>query len=117
MGKDRTPPGFMYDRPVPSRWAEDLAQLTPVSDRESWLLLAWMSGDPWEQQPGPDGIQYGVQRWCIYEMIPLRSWWSMIQLQRKQGKQDEEIYQWQVLHALNGPHPRDLGHYDSVLDR
>jgi hypothetical protein len=118
MGKKQLPPGWMWDRPVPSRWAEELAQLAPPTERDSWLLLAWMSGDPWERQTLPDGsTQVGVQRWCIYEMIPLRIWWGTIMAQRKQGKQDADIYQWQVLEALNGPHPRDLGHYDEVLDR
>lgn len=117
MGKKRLPPGFVYDRPVPSRWAEMLAELAPKNDLRPWLLLAWMSGDPWEQQEGPEGIQYGVQRWCVYEMIPLRVWWGLIQAQRQKGHKEEDIIQWQILDALNGPHPRDLGHFDEVLDR
>ena len=77
----KLPPGFVYDRPVPDRWAEDLAQLAPKNDLRPWLLLAWLSGDPWEP----------VQRWCVYEMVPLRVWQGLIQSHRRTGKQDDEI--------------------------
>lgn len=117
MSKKKLPPGFVYDRPVPTRWAEELAQLAPKNDLHPWLLLAWMSGDPWEQQEGREGLQFGVQRWCVYEMVPLRVWWGLIQAQRQKGQKEEDIIQWQILDALNGPHPRDIGHFDEVLDR
>lgn len=117
MGKKKLPPGFVYDRPVPLRWIEQLAELAPPSDLHPWLLLAWLSGDPWEEHPGPSGMEYGVQRWCIYEMVPLRIWWGLIQSHRQMGKSDSEIIEWYVLEQLSGPHPRDLGHYDEVLDR
>lgn len=119
MGKkQRLPPGFIYDRPTPGRWAEMLAELAPKTDHRPWLLLTWMSGDPWEQSILPDGtIQYGVQRWVVYEMVPLRVWWGIIQANRQKGKSDADIIEIDILEALNGPDPRTMGHYDNILDR
>jgi len=78
MPSKKLPPGFLYERLVPKRWAEDLAQLTPPNDMLPYLILAWMSGDPWEERQTPNGIEYGVQRWVVYEMVPLRIWWGLI---------------------------------------
>jgi len=103
----KLPPGFVYDRPVPDRWAEDLAQLAPKSDQHPWLLLAWLSGEPWEP----------VQRWCVYEMIPLRVWQGLIQSHRRTGKKDDEIIEAVILEELQGPHPRERGYFDTVLKR
>jgi hypothetical protein len=108
----------MYHRPVPRAWQEQLDQLTPARDTAPFLQLAWLSGDPWETSTLPDGSTHpGIQRWCIYEMVPLRLWWEIIQAHRKEGKKDSEIIEVAILEALQGPNPRDLGHYDSVLKR
>jgi hypothetical protein len=114
----KLPPGFQYQRPVPRAWQEQLDQLTPEREMAPWLLLAWLSGDPWETSTLPDGSTHaGVQRWCIYEMVPLRVWVGIIQEQRRRGLKDDEILEAQILAALNGPNPRDLGYYDTVLKR
>jgi hypothetical protein len=118
MGKKRgLPPGFVYDRPVPGRWAEELALLAPKTDHRPWLLLTWMSGDPWEETLVGGRVQYGVQRWVVYEMVPLRVWWGLIQAQRQRGLSDSDIIELYILECLQGPDPRTMGHYDEVLDR
>lgn len=120
MGKKkRLPPGFVYHRIPPKEWVDQLAQLAPPNELHPWLWLAWMSGDPWEEITNQDGriLQYGVQRWVIYEMVPLRVWWGIIQGHRARGKKANEILEVDVLEALQGPHPRDVGYYDDVLDQ
>jgi hypothetical protein len=114
----KLPPGFLYHRPVPRAWQEQLDQLTPARELAPWLQLAWLSGDPWETSTLPDGSTHaGVQRWAIYEMVPLRVWWGLIQAQRAKGAKDLEILEFAILTALEGPNPRDLGHYDTVLQK
>ena len=107
MGQSRIPPGFMYDRSAPREWGEQLHQLAPQSEMVPWLRLAWLSGDPWEP----------VQRWCVYEMVPLRIWWGIIQAHRSRGKRPEEIWEYEILRHLQGPDPRGMGHWDSVLGK
>jgi hypothetical protein len=97
----------MWHRIVPPSWEARLAQLTPRSETATWLKLAWLSGDPWEP----------AQRWCVYEMVPLRMWWGLIQGQRARGLKLEEVLEYQILLALQGPNPRELGHYNEVLQR
>lgn len=103
----KLPPGFQYDRPVPRAWQDQLAQLTPRGEIAPWLLLAWLAGDPWEP----------VQRWCLYEMVPLRIWVGLIQAHRARGFQRDEILEAVILEALEGQNPRELGHWDDVLGR
>lgn len=52
---------FVHDRPVPPAWQLALEAIVPKSDRVPWLQLAWMPGLPYEP----------VQRYAIYEMVPL----------------------------------------------
>jgi hypothetical protein len=114
----KLPPGFMYHRPVPRAWQEQLDVLTPAREMAPWLQLAWLSGDPWETSTLPDGTTHaGVQRWAIYEMVPLRIWIGLIQAQRARGMKDDQILEACILAALQGPNPRDLGHYDEVLGK
>jgi hypothetical protein len=101
------PDGFQYHRLVPREWQRELEQLTPRSDRTTWLQLAWFPGDPW----GP------VQRWAIYEMVPLPVWDEIIRGHRAKGYKPEEIWEYVILDCLRGPHPRELGYYDMVLRR
>lgn len=101
----KVPSGFVYSRPVPPEWQADLARLTPKEDRTTWLQLAWMSGDPW----GP------VQRWCVYEMVPLLVWQNIIRAHVARGKKPEETIEFEQWQDLEGPHPRDRGYYDTIL--
>lgn len=103
----KLPPGFVYNRPVPREWQDQLATLTPRGQIAPWLQLAWLSGDPWEP----------VQRWCIYEMVPLRVWVGLIQAHRARGFKRDEILEQVILEALEGPNPREQGYYDEVLKR
>lgn len=103
----KVPPGFEWNRLPPRAWEEQLAQFTPRGEIAPWLKLAWLSGDPWEP----------VQRWCLYEMVPLRIWIGLIGAHRARGYKDDEILEAHILLALQGPNPRELGHYDDVLDR
>lgn len=103
----KLPDGFVYNRPVPSEWQRDLERLTPRQDRTTWLQLAWLSGDPW----------CPVQRWCVYEMTPLQLHLEIMNGNIARGVQKEDTMEWIQLQELQGPHPRDVGHYDSVLDR
>lgn len=117
----KLPPGFVYERPVPPEWQAQLAQLAPKSDLQPWLLLAWLSGDPWDietESQGETTVESQiVQRWCIYEMVPLRIWIGRIQERRAQGKSDDEILEAVILEELNDRHPRDRGAYDVILKR
>ena len=115
----KLPPGFVYDRPVPQRWADELAQLTPKSEVHPWLQLAWLPGEPWttDDEITGESRNEAVQRWCVYEMVPIRLWWELIQHQRRQGKHDDDIWEVFILKHLNGPHPREIGGYDIVLKR
>lgn len=101
----KLPPGFVYSRPVPPEWQKDLETLTPKQDRTTWLQLTWMPGDPW--QP--------VQRWAIYEMMPLQVYGEIIESQRRNGSKEHEIFQWWLLQEFMGPDPRKLGRYDETL--
>jgi hypothetical protein len=101
----KVPEGFLYNRIVPAEWQRDLDRLTPRQDRTTWLQLAWMSGDPW--QP--------VQRWCVYEMVPLQVWLEIIGKHMARGKKPEETIEWEQWQDLEGPNPRDRGYYDTVM--
>lgn len=117
----KLPPGFVYDRPVPPEWQAQLAQLAPKSELHPWLLLAWLPGDPWDTETVVQGETITesqiVQRWCIYEMVPLRIWIGLIQQHRAAGKSDDEIIEAVILQELNDRHPRDRGAYDVILKR
>lgn len=67
-----------------ARWQSDLEQVVPRSENMTWLYLRWEPGDPW--QP--------VQRWCLWEMIPVAATPPSI------------------LAALRGPHPRSTGFFN-----
>lgn len=103
----KLPEGFAYNRIVPSEWQRELALLTPRQERTTWLQLAWHAGDPWAP----------VQRWAIYEMVPLAVWGDIIRGQMARGLSQDEIMECFILEALQGPNPRDLGYYDQVLGR
>lgn len=114
----KIPPGFEWRRQVPPSWQARLHQLTPKTELTTWLQLAWLSGDPWETSTLPDGRQHaGIQRWAIYEMVPLRIWQGIIQAQRARGLKDMDILESYILVGLQGPQPRTLGYYDEVLNR
>jgi hypothetical protein len=103
----KLPPGFTYNRIPPREWQDQLAAIAPRGEIAPWLHLAWLSGDPWEP----------VQRWCVYEMVPIRVWQGLIQAQRARGFKPEETLEQLILDGLMGPNPRELGHYDTVLGR
>lgn len=103
----KVPAGFIWHRPVPANWSRELATLTPKSETAPWLLLAWLPGDPWAP----------VQRWGIYEMVPLHAWWEIIQKHRHRGHKAEQTWEYNILQELEGPNPRDTGYFDTVLNR
>lgn len=47
-------------RDVPKEWEVQLAELSPPTNRFSWLKLIWEPGYPWEP----------VERYLIYQMVP-----------------------------------------------
>ncbi len=82
--------GLQYDPPcgsLPEQWERDLWRIAPPSQFVSYLKLVWESGDAWEP----------VERWMIYQMRAPR----LI-------RPNDRV---QLLHQLNGPSPRAVGHY------
>lgn len=47
-------------RDVPKEWSDRLAELSPPTNKFSWLKLIWEPGYPWEI----------VERYMIYQMVP-----------------------------------------------
>lgn len=52
---------FYHAREVPAEWQRELEAIVPKTDRVPWLKIVWQPGTPYEP----------VQRWEIYEMVPL----------------------------------------------
>lgn len=71
---------FVNQRVPLKRWEEDLARISPKDGVQPWLQLVWMAGDTWDP----------VQRWVIYEMMPMLDWLPEY-----------------LREALDGPSPRD----------
>lgn len=81
-----------WSGPAPEpTWLEALDRLSPRSEGRTWLHLLWEPGEPW----------CPVERWIVYEMIPL---WMV-----PMGDA--------LRRELAGPNPRAFGHYDTVLER
>lgn len=79
-----------YDAPwADPRWQRELDAIAPPGGRLTWFRLVWEPGEAWEE----------VYRWVIYQMIPPK---------RIPGF----IRNW-----LEGPNPRDMGHYDRIRGR
>ncbi len=51
----------LLQKDVPREWEARLAQLSPPTDRFTWLKIIWEPGHPWETP---------VDRWFIYSMVP-----------------------------------------------
>lgn len=93
-----------YDRSVDPAFQEQLEAMTGVSDAIPHLRAAWEPGRPWitreiEGVPGAPGARtvvtnHLVQRYMIYEMIPI-------------GQVAEELRD-----QLDGPHPDRVIRYD-----
>jgi hypothetical protein len=54
----------LHRRDVPKEWEERLREISPPTDRFSWLKLVWEPGHPWESP---------VDRFFIYQMVPERA--------------------------------------------
>lgn len=67
---------------------DEIAPRTPYG--HDWLYLRWEPGEPWEP----------VERWIIWSMTPI---WRVPALG--------------IREALEGPNPRNFGHWDDVLGR
>lgn len=80
--KPQTTEAFIWTKDPDPAWVETLNKLSPMSDGQAGLAIAWEPGDPWEP----------VQRWFIYELIP------------------KAHIQPAILRQLEGPHPRSKGH-------
>ena len=52
---------FYYEREPDPAWQADLERIAPKSDKANWLEIVWYPGEPYEP----------VQRWVLYEVMPL----------------------------------------------
>lgn len=83
-----------HDRigPTPEPWWQEaldrIAPRTPYG--HDWLYLRWEPGDPWDP----------IERWIVWTMTPL---WRVPDLG--------------IREALQGPNPRNFGHFDPTLGR
>ena len=96
---------FAWTRRVPSEWREQLAQFTPPSDRVPYLWLDWFAGESYER----------VQRWALWEIKPWAVVKSLIELELRASFPDRVSFTQEIWNALNGPNPRDLGHWGEVV--
>lgn len=76
---------MVWSKEPDPEWDRLLALVAPPSEHLSHLRIFWEPGDSWEP----------IHRWFIWQMRP-------------KGKTNPEIW-----HALNGPHPRSTGQYNS----
>lgn len=99
--------GLTYQREAPAELQERLANLTAVSDRAPHLRVAWEPGRPWITYEiagvyGAPGSRvtktdHRVERWMVYEMIPI-------------GQVADELKE-----QLDGPAPDTLVRYNEEL--
>jgi hypothetical protein len=90
---------FQWEREVPAHWQTDLERLTPRMDRVTWLYLQWLPGWPYEP----------VQRFGVYEIVPLAMIGRILEEQAQSGLKDSPLaLQWEHLH---GSDPRTLGRF------
>lgn len=75
--------------PLPG-WQAELERIVPRSSRVPWLKLVWQPGMPYEP----------VQRWEIYEMMPLL-----------------EYVPYEIRAACQGPNPREVGDWVELPPR
>jgi hypothetical protein len=52
---------YYHNRDPDPLWQDKLERIAPRTDRANWLKVKWFPGMPYEP----------VQRWCVWEMIPI----------------------------------------------
>lgn len=82
---------YIESMPTPLEWQEELEALVPRKEGLSYLKIVWEPGEPWDP----------AQRWMVYQMLPLGS-----------NPADHLLGP-----MLEGPNPREFGHYDRVKKR
>jgi hypothetical protein len=86
--------------PVPketlAEWQKKLDELFPRSEFSSHLQLVWVAGDDWEVMDEGKPVHQGVERFCLYEMLP------------KQFTDPNILYELEEM-------PRPVVRYDSVM--
>jgi hypothetical protein len=81
---------YHQTRPVPEEWQAELERHWPRSDRTTWLQLVWEPG--FRVRGSKHHVVMPVQRWVIYEMVPMR-----------------EYVPFDILSDLDQPSPRIKG--------
>ena len=82
---------YHQTREVPPEWQRELERYWPRGDRLTWLKLVWEPG--FKVRGSKEHVTYPVQRWMIYEMVPMK-----------------EFVPFEILDDLRGRSPRTLGH-------
>jgi hypothetical protein len=65
---------FHHTREVPPQWQAALERRWPRSDRVTWLKLVWEPGFKVRSHEARKFVEYPVQRWVIYEMVPMKEY-------------------------------------------
>ena len=82
---------FQRDRAVPKEWQEDLDRLR-LGDRVNWLKIVWQPGE--EGDPRRHIPARPVQRWEIYEMIPVLKHVPDYLVEACKGEDPRKLGQW-----------------------